>query len=95
MLTRQMRELERQADVIEQHNQSIKNSNMNFQITSLAETMSTTEFIIELDNRAIEYSIEVMDDQYNANNDECTVMIGDMAYIFNDGELLDVMITTG
>ena len=68
---------------------------MNFQITSLAETMIATEFIIELDNRAIEYSIEVMDDPYDANKDECTIMIGDMAYIFNDGELLDVMITTG
>ena len=67
---------------------------MNFQITSLAETMSATEFIMELNNRAIEYSIEVMDDQYNANKDECTIMISDMAYIFNDGELLDVRVTT-
>ena len=68
---------------------------MNFQITSLAETMSATEFIMELNNRGLWHSIEVMDDPYNANNDECTIMIGDMAYIFNDGELLDVMITTG
>ena len=88
-----MRELERQADVIEQHSKQLKLNNMNFQITTLAETMSATEFIIELDNRAIEYSIEVMDDPYNANSDECTVMIGDMAYIFNDGELLDVLVT--
>ena len=68
---------------------------MNFQITSLAETMSATEFIMELNNRGLWHSIEVMDDPYNANNDECTIMIVDMAYIFNDGELLDVMITTG
>lgn len=67
---------------------------MNFEITSLAETMNVTEFVMELNNRAIEYSIEVMDDPYNANKDECTIMISDMAYIFNDGELLDVRVMT-
>ena len=67
---------------------------MNFQITSLAETMSATEFIMELHNRGLWHSIEVMDDPYDANKDECTIMISDMAYIFNDGELLDVLVTT-
>ena len=66
---------------------------MNFIITSLAEMNCATDFIMELDNQGIEYSIEVMDDPYNADNDECTIMVGDMAYIFNDGELLDVMFT--
>ena len=67
---------------------------MNFQITSLAETMSATEFIMELNNRGLWHSIEVMDDPYDANKDECTIMISDMAYIFNDGELLDVRVMT-
>ena len=67
---------------------------MNFQITTLAETMSATEFIMELNNRGLWHSIEVMDDPYDANKDECTIMIGDMAYIFNDGELLDVRVMT-
>ena len=66
---------------------------MNFTITSLAEMNCATDSIMELDNQGIEYSIEVMDDPYNADSDECTIMVGDMAYIFNDGELLDVMFT--
>ena len=41
---------------------------MNFQITTLAETMSANEFIIELNERGIDYDIETMDDVYDANN---------------------------
>ena len=66
---------------------------MNFEITTLAEMSCATDFIMELDNRGIDYSIEVMDDPYDADKDECTIMVDDMAYIFNDGELLDVMFT--
>ena len=65
---------------------------MNFQITTLAETMSANEFIIELNERGIDYDIETMDDVYDANNGDCNVAIDDMVYAFSDGELLDVAI---
>ena len=92
MLTRQMRELERQVDVIEQHNQSIKNNNMNFQITTLAETMSASGFIIELNERKIDYNVKDMSEPNNANEGECVVSIGDMEYVFSEGELYDVLL---
>ena len=90
MLTRQLRELERQAQVIEQ----AKNNNMNFQITSLAETMSATEFIIELDNRDIHWMWEDCDNVLDYNEGDCNIMVGDMVYQFSDGKLMDVAFTT-
>jgi len=86
MLTRQMRELERQAQVIEQS----KTKYMNFQITTLAETMSATEFVIELDNRGIDWGFEDCDNILDYNEGDCNISIGDMMYQFVDGELLDV-----
>ena len=87
MLTRQLRELERQAQVIEQS----KNNNMKFQIAALAQSTTASEFMFELDNQGIEYDIEVMDDMYDANQYECSVMVDDVLYVFNDGRLMDTM----
>lgn len=65
---------------------------MNFQITTLAETMSATEFIIELDNRKIDWSFEDCDNILDYNEGDCNIMVDDMIYCFSDGELLDVVI---
>jgi hypothetical protein len=64
---------------------------MNFKVSALAESTTASEFMFELDNQGIEYDIEVMDDMYDANQYECSVMVDDVLYIFNDGKLLDVM----
>jgi hypothetical protein len=64
---------------------------MNLKVSTLAESSTASEFMFELDNQGIEYDIEVMDDMYNANQYECSVMVNDVLYIFNDGKLLDVM----
>ena len=63
---------------------------MNFQITSLAETMSATEFVIELDNQGISWEVVECDNVMNYNEDECIITIGDMSYQFLSGELTDV-----
>ena len=39
---------------------TIKNNNMNFEITTLAEMNSATEFAIELDNRGIDWSLKTV-----------------------------------
>ena len=63
---------------------------MNFQITSLAETMSATEFVIELDNQGIYWAFEECDNAMNYNEGDCLLRVGDLIYSFTDGELLDV-----
>jgi hypothetical protein len=63
---------------------------MNFQITSLAETMNVTEFTTELDNRDIYWAFEECDNIMNYNEGDCLLRVGDMIYSFSDGELLDV-----
>jgi hypothetical protein len=63
---------------------------MNFQITSLAEEMSATEFVIELDNQGINWEVVECDNAMNYNEDECIITIGDMSYQFLGGELTDV-----
>jgi hypothetical protein len=63
---------------------------MNFQITSLAETMSATEFAIELDNQGIEWAFEECDNILDYNEGDCMITIGDMVYQFVGGDLLDV-----
>ncbi len=65
---------------------------MNFQITTLAETMNATEFIIELDNRKIDWSFDECDNLLDYNDGNCNIIIDDMAYLFSDGELLDVAV---
>ena len=65
---------------------------MNFEITTLAETMSATGFIIELNERNIDYVVKDMSDISNANEGECIVSIEDMDYVFSDGELYDVLL---
>ena len=65
---------------------------MNFQITTLAETMSAAKFIIELNDRGIDYNMRDMDNVNDANEGECVLMIEDMEYVFNDGELYDVLL---
>jgi hypothetical protein len=67
---------------------------MNFQITSLAETMSATEFVIELDNRDIHWMWEDCDNVLNYNEGDCNIMVDDMIYQFSNGELLDVAFAT-
>ena len=64
---------------------------MNLKVSALVESTTASEFMFELDNQGIEYDIEVMDDMYDANQYECSVMVDDVLYIFNDGKLLDVM----
>jgi len=64
---------------------------INFKVAALAESTTASEFMFELDNQGIEYDIEVMDDAYDANQYECSVMVDDVLYIFNDGKLLDMM----
>ncbi len=63
---------------------------MNFQITSLAETMSATEFTIELDNQNIDWWFEECDNIMDYNEGDCLITIGDMSYQFSDGKLTDV-----
>jgi hypothetical protein len=65
---------------------------MDFQITTLAETMNATGFIIELNDRGIDYIVGEMDNTNDANDGECTVAIDDMVYMFSDGELYDVSV---
>lgn len=65
---------------------------MNFEITTLAETMNAAGFIIELNERKIDYNVKDMSDISNANEGECIVSIEDMDYIFSDGELYDVLL---
>ena len=64
---------------------------INFKVAALAESTTASEFMFELDNQGIEYDIEVMDDMYDANQYECSVMVDNVLYIFNDGKLLDMM----
>jgi hypothetical protein len=64
---------------------------MNLKVSALAESSTASEFMFELDNQDIAYDIEVIDDMYDANQYECSVMVNDVLYIFNDGKLLDVM----
>jgi len=64
---------------------------MNLKVSALVESTTASEFMFELDNQGIEYDIEVMDDMYDANQYECSVMVDDVLYIFNDGKLLDMM----
>jgi hypothetical protein len=65
---------------------------MNFEITTLAETMSATEFIIELNEREIDYTVKDMSNIGDANEGECIVSIEDMDYVFSEGELYDVLL---
>jgi hypothetical protein len=65
---------------------------MNFQITTLAETMSANEFIVELNHQGIDYDIETMDDVYDANNGDCNIAMNDLVYCFSEGELINVAI---
>ena len=67
---------------------------MNFQITSLAETMSATEFAIELDNQGIEWTYDECDNVLDYNEGDCSIMVDDMIYQFSNGELLDVAFAT-
>jgi hypothetical protein len=71
----------------------LKTTNMNFEITTLAETMSATEFVIELDNRGISWDFDECDNVLDYNEGTCNIMIDDMAYLFSDGELLDVSVS--
>jgi hypothetical protein len=68
---------------------------INFKVAALAESTSASEFMYELDNQGIAYDIEVMDDMYDANQYECSIMVDDTLYIFNDGKLLDIMSVAG
>ena len=70
----------------------LKTTNMNFEITTLAETMNAAGFIIELNERNIDYVVKDMSDISNANEGECIVSIEDMDYVFSDGELYDVLL---
>jgi hypothetical protein len=63
---------------------------MNFEITTLAETMNAAGFIIGLNEQNITHNVQAMDDPNNANEGDCIVSIGDMCYRFSDGELLEV-----
>jgi len=63
---------------------------MNFQITSLAETMNVTEFTTELDNQGIYWAFEECDNIMDYNEGDCLLRVRDMVYSFSDGELLDV-----
>jgi hypothetical protein len=63
---------------------------MNFQITSLAEEMSATEFVIELDNQGINWEVVECDNALDYNEGDCIITISDMSYQFLDGELTDV-----
>lgn len=63
---------------------------MNFEITSLAETMSATEFAIELDNRGIWWAFEECDNVLDYNEGDCLMRVEDMFYCFTDGQLMDV-----
>ena len=67
---------------------------MNFEITTLAEMNSATEFAIELDNRGIDWSFEDCDNMADYNEGNCNIMVDDMIYQFSDGELMDVMFAT-
>ena len=65
---------------------------MNFEITTLAETMNAADFIIELNERNIDYMVKDMSNIGDANEGECIVSIEDMDYVFSDGELYDVLL---
>jgi hypothetical protein len=65
---------------------------MNFEITTLAETMNAAGFIIELNEREIDYVVKDMSNISDANEGECIVSIEDMDYVFSEGELYDVLL---
>ncbi len=63
---------------------------MNFEITTLAETMNAKQFTDELDNRGIHWMFEECDNVLDYNEGDCLMRVEDMYYSFSNGELVDV-----
>ena len=63
---------------------------MNKTINALAEKMDTLSFINELDARDIDFIFDQVDNVMDFNEGTVNLIVGDAAYLFADGELLDV-----
>lgn len=63
---------------------------MNKKINALAETMNAEEFINELETRNIEFEFDNVDNICDYNDGLVNLIVGDVAYLFADGELNSV-----
>ena len=59
-------------------------------INTLAETMDTLSFINELEARDVDFIFDQVDNVMDFNEGTVNLIVGDSAYLFADGELLDV-----
>jgi hypothetical protein len=59
-------------------------------INTLAETMNAEAFINELETRDINFEFDNVDNVHDYNDGLVNVIVDDAAYLFSDGELLDV-----
>jgi hypothetical protein len=59
-------------------------------INTLAETMNAEAFINELETREIKFEFDNVDNVHDYNDGLVNVIVDDAAYLFSDGELLDV-----
>ena len=59
-------------------------------INTLAETMNAESFINELETREISFEFDNVDNVCDYNDGLVNVIVDDAAYLFSDGELLDV-----
>jgi hypothetical protein len=59
-------------------------------INTLAETMNAESFINELETREIKFEFDNVDNVHDYNDGLVNVIVDDAAYLFSDGELLDV-----
>jgi hypothetical protein len=56
-------------------------------INTLAETMNAEAFINELEIRNIDFEFDNIDNVCNYNDGLVNLIVGDVAYLFADGEL--------
>jgi hypothetical protein len=59
-------------------------------INTLAETMNTESFINELETRNIDFEFDNVDNVCDYNDGLVNLIVGDVAYLFADGELNSV-----
>jgi hypothetical protein len=59
-------------------------------INTLAETMNAESFINELEARDINFIFDQVDNVMDFNEGTVNLIVGDAAYLFADGKLLDV-----
>jgi hypothetical protein len=59
-------------------------------LNAVAEKMDTLSFINELEARDVNFIFDQVDNVMDFNEGTVNLIVGDAAYLFADGELLDV-----